>query len=118
MKALSLLLLGLTCGEGLAFDLSKAKLSSGTALYSHLDRRNLFKSSVPASFGFVAFLAQGKPSFAAAGSPPTAEELGRIKQGYKQIQYLLANFEQETTICRENGGECKRDAEPIRRGKR
>jgi hypothetical protein len=52
---------------------------------------------------------------ATAGTPPTKEELERIKTGYKQIQYLLDNFEQETTTCRENGGECKRDAEPIRR---
>jgi hypothetical protein len=28
---------------------------------------------------------------------------------------LLNNFEDETTICRENGGECKRDAGAIRR---
>ena len=52
---------------------------------------------------------------ASAGSAaPSPEELERIKVGYKQIQYLLDNFEQETTVCRENGGECKRDAEPIR----
>ena len=51
----------------------------------------------------------------AGTAPPTPEELQRIKTGYRQIQYLLDNFEQETTVCRENGGECKRDAEPIRR---
>eukprot|EP00522_Entomoneis_paludosa_P010585 CAMPEP_0172450068 /NCGR_PEP_ID=MMETSP1065-20121228/8577_1 /TAXON_ID=265537 /ORGANISM="Amphiprora paludosa, Strain CCMP125" /LENGTH=209 /DNA_ID=CAMNT_0013201837 /DNA_START=33 /DNA_END=662 /DNA_ORIENTATION=+ len=51
----------------------------------------------------------------AAASPPTEAELERIRVGYKQIQYLLDNFEQETTICRENGGECKRDADAIRR---
>jgi len=28
---------------------------------------------------------------------------------------LLANWEQETTVCRENGGECKRDADAVRR---
>lgn len=28
---------------------------------------------------------------------------------------LLNNFEAETTVCRENGGECKRDASPIRK---
>jgi hypothetical protein len=27
----------------------------------------------------------------------------------------LDNFEQETTVCRENGGECKRDANSIRK---
>jgi hypothetical protein len=51
----------------------------------------------------------------AANAPPTKEELDRIRTGYKQIQYLLDNFEQQTTTCRENGGECKRDAEPIRK---
>lgn len=51
----------------------------------------------------------------AAGSPPTAAELERIKVGYAGIQYLLANFERETTICRENGGECKRDADAVRK---
>jgi hypothetical protein len=27
----------------------------------------------------------------------------------------LANWEKETTVCRENGGECKRDADPVRK---
>ena len=64
--------------------------------------------------GISALIGQNRVSFA-AGAPPTKEELERIRTGYKQIQYLLENFEQETTVCRENGGECKRDAEPIRR---
>ena len=51
----------------------------------------------------------------AGTAPPTMEELARVREGYKGIKYLLANFEQETTVCRENGGECKRDAEPIRK---
>merc|ERR1719384_1653950 len=46
---------------------------------------------------------------------PTKEELKKITDGYAQICYLLDNFEKETTICKENGGECKRDAEPVRR---
>ena len=33
----------------------------------------------------------------------------------KQINYLLDHFEDETTVCRENGGECKRDANAIRK---
>ena len=65
-----------------------------------------------AAFGFGS---SPTPAGAAGGTPPTKEELERIRTGYKQIQYLLENFEQETTTCRENGGECKRDAEPIRR---
>jgi hypothetical protein len=58
-------------------------------------------------------LYQVQPSFA-AGTPPTKEELDRIVLGYKQITALLNDFEASTTVCRENGGECKRDAEPIR----
>merc|ERR1711935_1047835 len=50
-----------------------------------------------------------------ANAPQTKEELNRIVVGYKQITALLDNFEASTTTCRENGGECKRDAEPIRR---
>ena len=58
-------------------------------------------------------LLQAQPAFA-AGTPPTKEELNRIVEGYKQITALLNDFEASTTVCRENGGECKRDAEPIR----
>ncbi len=58
-------------------------------------------------------LSQVQPSFAAT-TPPTKEELDRIVLGYKQITALLNDFEASTTVCRENGGECKRDAEPIR----
>jgi hypothetical protein len=40
----------------------------------------------------------GAPSMAsAAAGGPTPEDLQRIKTGYEQIQYLLENFEQETT---------------------
>lgn len=52
---------------------------------------------------------------ASVSKAPTKEELQKIKDGYEGICYLLDNFEKETTICRENGGECKRDAEPVRR---
>ena len=54
----------------------------------------------------------------AASSPPTADELNRIRTGYANIQYLLDNWEKETTVCREQGGAesgCKRDAEAVRR---
>lgn len=56
-------------------------------------------------------------AFAAATAPvgPTPAELDRIRVGYRQINYLLDHFEQETTVCRDNGGECKRDADAIRR---
>lgn len=62
-----------------------------------------------------------RPEMAAAASGkvstpgPTAEELDRIKAGYQQIDYLLQNWDAATTVCRENGGECKRDADAVRR---
>jgi len=62
-----------------------------------------------------AFLLRNPETTHALENPPTKAELDRIKLGYEQIQYLLNNFEKETTVCRENGGECKRDADPIRR---
>mmetsp|Transcript_20685 Transcript_20685/g.31308 ORF Transcript_20685/g.31308 Transcript_20685/m.31308 type:complete len:206 (+) Transcript_20685:151-768(+) len=58
----------------------------------------------------------GLPSVTlAASGPPTPEDLDRIRTGYKQIDYLLKNFEKETTVCRDNGGECKRDADAVRK---
>mmetsp|Transcript_60300 Transcript_60300/g.67412 ORF Transcript_60300/g.67412 Transcript_60300/m.67412 type:complete len:203 (+) Transcript_60300:146-754(+) len=77
------------------------------------DRREAISKA--AAFGTAGLLVQTQPSSAAANMPPTKEELERIRIGYKEITYLLENFEQETTTCRENGGECKRNAEPIRR---
>ena len=41
--------------------------------------------------------------------------LTRHVQGSTSINYLLKNWDAETTVCRENGGECKRDADPVRR---
>ena len=74
------------------------------------------RSAVSLAFGGAATALSSNVVVANAGTtPPTKEELDRIVVGYKQIQYLLNNFESETTVCRENGGECKRDAEPIRR---
>ena len=39
---------------------------------------------------------------------------GSLK-GHDGLVYLLNNWEKETTVCRENGGECKRDADPVRK---
>mmetsp|Transcript_6497 Transcript_6497/g.18621 ORF Transcript_6497/g.18621 Transcript_6497/m.18621 type:complete len:199 (+) Transcript_6497:67-663(+) len=90
-----------------------ASLLSANALSREGFRRRDAISA--ATFGVAGgLLSQVQPSFA-AGSPPTKEELARITTGYKQITDLLNNFEEATTTCRENGGECKRDAEPIRR---
>ncbi|KAL3932240.1 MAG: hypothetical protein SGARI_004018 [Bacillariaceae sp.] len=80
-----------------------------------MDRRQaLGKTVAAAAFGIGALQTQAQPAMA-ANAGPTPEELQRIQIGYKQITELLNNFEEATTTCRENGGECKRDAEPIRR---
>mmetsp|Transcript_15996 Transcript_15996/g.22791 ORF Transcript_15996/g.22791 Transcript_15996/m.22791 type:complete len:229 (+) Transcript_15996:122-808(+) len=77
-------------------------------------RRDIFKKSV--AFISAATVASVNPYIAeAAKAGPTADELNRIKVGYQGIQYLLDNFDKETTVCRENGGECKRDADAVRR---
>jgi hypothetical protein len=81
-----------------------------TTLRAETSRRSFFAATAA-----VAVLSPSLPTSAAANSPPTPEELARIKTGYNNIQFLLANWEKETTVCRENGGECKRDADPVRK---
>jgi hypothetical protein len=50
----------------------------------------------------------------AASGGITDEEKKRIQTGFAQIQYLLDNFDQETTVCKEVGN-CKRDADAVRK---
>jgi hypothetical protein len=78
-------------------------------------RRDMFVKSALATVSSSVISVLGNPGIALAGAPPTKDELARIKTGHDQIVYLLENFEKETTVCRENGGECKRDADPVRR---
>lgn len=87
-------------------------LSMATDSSREISRRNLFKSTT--AFSIASIVTATNPDFAFAKSGPTPDELARIKIGYEKLGYLLDNFEQETTICRENGGECKRDADPVR----
>jgi hypothetical protein len=108
--------------------ISKTSSSSSLSLSSkdkngsndiELSRRD----SIVTSIGFVSavLLTQctlpQQPAWAAPISTTgiTDDEKVRIKRGYDNILYLLNNFDQETTTCRENGGECKRDADAIRR---
>jgi len=101
-----------------AFVVVVVKPDQTTRLQATASRREFFGGATMAAAASVGFLATANPlpSMAASGgAPPTREELNRIKVGYEGIEYLLANFDKETTICRENGGECKRDAEPVRR---
>jgi Ca2+ transporting ATPase len=79
-------------------------------------RRKLLTSAFTTTAAGLAFSLFGTPQPAyAAANPPTQAELQRIVTGYNQITDLLNNFEEATTTCRENGGECKRDADPIRK---
>ncbi len=71
------------------------------------------RSFVTSVIGSSVAVAQAQPVFAAPA--PNSEELQRIKKGYNDINDLLENFEAYTTVCRENGGECKRNADAIRK---
>jgi hypothetical protein len=74
------------------------------------------RDAVATAFGVgsTVLLAPTLPVFA-AGAPPSADDIKRLKDGYEGLTYLLDNFEAETTICRENGGECKRNADAVRK---
>ena len=67
---------------------------------SNFSRRNLFDAAtifvVGGTVGTLTYpaIAHGAPG------APTAAELNRIKVGYDGIQYLLNNFDQETTTCK------------------
>ncbi|KAL7542004.1 hypothetical protein ACHAXR_011418 [Thalassiosira sp. AJA248-18] len=89
--------------------------SSSTAIHSTAtSRRDLFTRTGSAVATTLLTITGANPAYAAS-TPPTPEEIERIKVGYKNIQYLLENWEKETTVCRENGGECKRDADAVRK---
>lgn len=88
--------------------------SSSTAIQA-TSRRDLFtRTGSVVATTLLTVTANVNPAFAAT-TPPTPEELERIKVGYENIAYLLANWDQETTVCRENGGECKRNADKVRK---
>lgn len=86
-----------------------------------LSRRDVVQTAfgcgvaVAAGVGSAAVLVPVSPAMAAAGAPPSEADIERLKLGYQGLEYLLDNFEQETTICRENGGECKRNADAVRK---
>lgn len=100
---------------------SSLSLSKDKNANNHIELSR--RDSIVTSIGFVStmLLTQctmpQQPAWAAPLSTTgiTDDEKVRIKRGYENIIYLLNNFDQETTTCRENGGECKRDADAIRR---
>jgi hypothetical protein len=127
MLRIALVFVSVLCVESLSRNVGKTTTpvksttaTTTTSLPSSLSRRDALLSAAVnfggiAGAGFVATTQQPVWAAGAAGSPPTPQELERISIGYKQISDLLNNFEEATTTCRENGGECKRDAEPIRK---
>jgi len=100
---------------------SKIASSSSLQLTRHHDgdtsRREVFTKTAT-TFVSIAVATLGispdAATAAAAGKGPTPEELKRITTGYERITYLLDNWDKETTSCKDNGGECKRDAQPVR----
>ena len=107
--AAALLLLGTNSADALSL---KPNQPQPRQTANTMDRRQALGTTIAAAFG-SALLSPPQPAMA-ANAGPTPDELKRIQVGYQQITELLNNFEEATTTCRENGGECKRDAEPIR----
>ena len=104
-----LFLLSVTASE--AFCPLSTPKTPVTSLNAQLSRRNLVQFGVATVVASITL----PQAATAASNTPTPEELNRIRDGYKGLVYLLDNFDQETTVCRENGGECKRDADPVRK---
>jgi len=71
------------------------------------------RREVVASAFSIGSLFVTQPAFAAAG--PSKDELARIREGYEQITDLINNWDEKTTTCRDNGGECKRNADAVRK---
>ena len=88
-------------------------LSSGFSIPTpKLARRDVITTSI----GFVtSVLIQSTGTAQAAADVMTNADKERIKKGYEAIVYLIDNFDEETTVCRDNGGECKRDANAVRK---
>lgn len=113
----SMLLVLLTCLVSTCTSFCPAFSSSprtSSVSLAAISRRDVLQSATAFSLATVASTINPNTAIAAK-SPPTAEELARIKTGYENLSYLLNNFEKETTICKENGGECKRDADAVRK---
>ena len=76
---------------------TSAKSSSGTSLFSHIEssRRQILNKSVTA---VIAAVATGVLSPLEANATPQTDQDNLVK-GYKRLQYLLDNWQKETTIC-------------------
>ena len=87
-------------GAGEITALPMTSNSEETSSAAECSRRYAFVKTAT-TFASIASIVAGNSDFAlAARSPPTKEELDRLKLGYERMSYLLDNFEQETTVCR------------------
>lgn len=108
------LLLETPAAQGYSFVGSRSRvLEHRSSTLPAVSRRAWFYSAATAASSLLAPLVAPPPARAAPVITP--EEIARIQTGWQQINYLLDHFEEETTVCRENGGECKRDANAIRK---
>lgn len=77
-------------------------------------RRNFIKRSVFVSSGILGSLLS-TPSDALA-YPQESADKEKIKKGYQRLEYLLANWEKETTVCKNNDNPyigCDRSPEKV-----
>jgi len=77
-----------------------------TEFTGKLSRRSVFEGMALATAASLVPL----PALAAKG-PAKPEELARIRKGYEGLEYLLANFDKETTKC---NPECNRNPDAVR----
>ena len=122
VSTLIALVISATPSPGAAFSIgSVSRARSAAAVTSlsavaneNMDRRALFGRAAAFTVSTTIGTLYG-PGDAEAAGGPTTDDLQRIKKGHDGLVYLLNNWEKETTVCRENGGECKRDADPVRK---
>mmetsp|Transcript_1836 Transcript_1836/g.4869 ORF Transcript_1836/g.4869 Transcript_1836/m.4869 type:complete len:204 (-) Transcript_1836:365-976(-) len=76
-----------------------AVLATGASAYSgQTTRRKALIQSTGALFGITAASAP-IPAYAKPAYPEEESDKKKIVAGYKRLEYLLANWEKETTVC-------------------
>ncbi len=80
----------------------------------HRSRRIFIKGSVFVSTGVIGSLLSNPMD--ALAYPQEAADKEKIRKGYKRLEYLLANWEKETTVCKNNDNPyigCDRSPEKV-----
>lgn len=73
-----------------------------------MSRRAFSFALIPTSFSVLSIGTQ--PAYA-KGGPASQAELARLRTGLDGLEYLLANFDKETTVCKP---ECARSPDAVR----